>query len=66
MPPASAQTKTTIHSFVMAGLVPAIHATPAQPLPLPWMPGTRACPRAARGADPWAGHDEAEESESSE
>jgi hypothetical protein len=23
-----------------------------------WMPGTRACPRAAHSADPWAGQDE--------
>jgi hypothetical protein len=26
------------------------------PRQLAWMPGTRACPRAARSADPWAGH----------
>jgi hypothetical protein len=50
--------KQAVHSVVMAGLVPAIYELPPTPLLFPWMPGTRACPRAARSADPWAGHDD--------
>ena len=54
---ARAQTRTddSPHSF-MAGLGPAIHGTRRTPCRFPWMPGTRACPQAARSADSWAGH----------
>jgi len=40
-----------------ARLGPAIHGTQRTSCRFPWMPGTRACPRAAGSADPWAGHE---------
>jgi hypothetical protein len=42
----------------MAGPDPAIHATQSYAVPVPMDTRHRACPRAARSADPWAGHDD--------
>src|SRR5262249_2049314 len=66
--------KQSIYSIVMA--VPwafsprtssvGIHELLRTPCRFPWMPGTRACPRAARSADPWAGHDDEADHEISE
>jgi hypothetical protein len=50
--------RQTIYPIVLAGLDPAIHEVRRTPCRFPWMPGTRACPQAARNADPWAGQDD--------
>ena len=39
--------------LAVAGRVPATHETEHMPFQFSWVPGTRACPRAARSADPW-------------